>query len=510
DLLSALGAETALGPDQRLDREMMLIYECATLPAQRLYLSYAALDLDGTERRPAFLIPRVRALFPAGLGTLTRHTVPAALRPALDDAAVRGDLAALAALSALPGGELGIRCAYAREETRENLTPEAVRALYRGTLHLSASRMDKVKSCHYAYFLQYGLKAKQRKPATLDAPESGTFVHFVLETVLRAAREAGGVGALEDDAIEMLCKQATETYLREQLGGLEDKSPRFAYLFRRLAASAVQVVRHMVEELRASDFEPVAFELGFGQGEDCALPPVQLDVDGIRVSISGFVDRVDGWVHDGRLYLRVMDYKTGRKTFDFTDVWHGLNLQMLLYLFTLEEQGLPGQGREIVPAGVLYLPAMEGRISGSRSMEEDAARAALDKKLRRSGLLLSEQEVLEAMEHLEIGESPRFLPVRVTKSGAITGECLASAEQLGRLRRHIQRVLRDIARELGGGNIAADPCYHSEQDVHCRYCEFASACHFSDGVRGERRRYLYPVSGKQFWQRIEEQTKGGK
>ena len=113
----------------------------------------------------------------------------------------------------------------------------------------------------------------------------------------------------------------------------------------------------MVEELQSSDFQPIAFELGFGRNE--TLPPVQLKVNGVQVSISGFVDRVDGWEHNGRLYVRVMDYKTGHKSFDLTDVWHGLNLQMLLYLFTLEEKGMPGVDRPVVPAGVLYLPARE-------------------------------------------------------------------------------------------------------------------------------------------------------
>ena len=53
------------------------------------------------------------------------------------------------------------------------------------------------------------------------------------------------------------------------------------------------VVDNVAEELRASQFQPISFELGFGAGKD--LPPVELTVDGVTVSISGFVDRVDGW-----------------------------------------------------------------------------------------------------------------------------------------------------------------------------------------------------------------------
>ena len=60
----------------------------------------------------------------------------------------------------------------------------------------------------------------------------------------------------------------------------------------------------------------------------------------------------------GKLYLRVVDYKTGKKSFDLAELRYGLGLQMLLYLFTLKEEGqMLFGGHEIVPAGVLYTPA---------------------------------------------------------------------------------------------------------------------------------------------------------
>lgn len=506
-LLAGYGSvETALDQEGQMEREMLLIYECATMPSRRLYVSYAAHSLEGGEKRPSFLIHRLLELFPAlaeGPGA-AGEGLPSGIAPALDAAAARGDRQLLEDLAGLEGGGGAARALAAMDGVRENLSPQAVQELYRGTLRLSASRMDKVKSCHYAYFLQYGLRVKPRKQAGMDAPEAGTFVHYVLEHVLAAARDGGGVSALSGQRVKELADQATRQYIHSQLGGLEDKTPRFRYLFRRLAQSAEQVVLQMVEELQASDFEPIAFELGFGTGD--SLPPVRLETGGITVAISGLVDRVDGWEHDGRLYVRVMDYKTGHKSFDLTDVWHGLNLQMLLYLFTLEEEGLPGVEEPVVPAGVLYLPAREEHLTGSRSMDPEARRRALDAKLRRSGLILNDPAVVEAMEHVPLGSEARFLPVRVSRrTGAISGEALASAAQLGKLRRHIHRILRDIAREVGGGNIQADPWYRDDQRTACRWCDYAAACHFEDGRGGERSRYLYPVKGTEFWEQLDEE-----
>ena len=114
--------------------------------------------------------------------------------------------------------------------------------------------------------------------------------------------------------------------------------------------------------------------------------------------LTGVADRVDGWEHDGKLYLRIVDYKSGAKQFSLTDVWYGMGLQMLLYLFTLEKTGLQGRDIPIVPAGVLYVPARDTLISaGERLSDEEILKEKL-KKLRRSGLLLKDETVLEAME----------------------------------------------------------------------------------------------------------------
>ena len=152
---------------------------------------------------------------------------------------------------------------------------------------------------------------------------------------------------------------------------------------------------NVTEELRHSEFSPLAFELSFGPGKD--LPAVELEVDGVRLSVTGAVDRVDGWEHDGKLYVRVIDYKTGKKVFNLTDIYHGIGLQMLLYLFTLERKGRELFGREVVGAGALYVPARDLPVSGTRDMAEAARRKEEDKILRRKGLVLEDEAVLTAM-----------------------------------------------------------------------------------------------------------------
>ena len=127
----------------------------------------------------------------------------------------------------------------------------------------------------------------------------------------------------------------------------------------------------------------------------------------------------------------------------------------------------------------------------------------LFRSLRRSGLLLAEPAVLQAMEHDALRE-PRYLPLRVSRDGNLSGS-IASAAQLGRLGRHVERQLRDIARELHQGNIDADPWFRSENDSYCGYCQWAGACHFQDGRDGDHLRYILPVKTEDFWRELEEE-----
>ena len=134
-------------------------------------------------------------------------------------------------------------------------------------------------------------------------------------------------------------------------------------------------------------------------------------------------------------------------------------------------------------------------------MTPEEAQAELRKKLRRSGLLLREPEVLKAMEHSALDE-PCYLPLSV-KKGELTG-ALATAEQLGKLGRYIEKLLHDIAREVGQGNVDADPRQENREDTACRYCPYVSACYYEEGR--DKPRYLKKTTEKEFWTLLEKEV----
>lgn len=503
--LTELGIELAPSGMEVFHIELQNLYAALAQPSEKLFISWPAADLSGASLRPSFVVERARTLLP-GVAERTvnvqdcRLTAPL---PALELAGGRRDgplwryfaesgrcRPALAAMERAAGMKRG------------RLSPDAVDVLYGKNCRMSASRIDKISSCHFSYFMQYGLKARERTPAGFDASQVGSFLHFVLERVTCAAMEAGGFAKIGERELSRLTDAAVDEYVRTALPEFDKRDERFKYLFRRLRKTVGTITANVAEELANSDFIPLAFELGFGEGEP--MPAVTVRFEDAVLRVAGRVDRVDGWLDGGRLYVRVLDYKSGKKSFDLSDVKYGLNMQMLLYLFALQREGEAVFGHEIVPAGVLYLPARDVLVSRPRGAGPEDVRAALDKELRRSGLVLSQPEVLRAMEHSALTE-PRFLPISLSRGGGICGG-LASAEELGRLGKYVERMLEAIVRDLRGGVIDADPCYANESDNACTYCEFAWACNFSDGEGGDRRRPIRPVKREEFFEEIRRES----
>ena len=484
-----------------LDNELQNIYACLAQPTEQLHISWPVTDVTGAELRPSFVVERVRLLFPRlkvqREDGAYRMTLPAtALCAAGENEALRryfeGQPRYAAALAAM---------ARARRMERGRLSPEAVQSLYGRSIAMSASRIDRVKSCHFGYFMEYGLRVRERKKAGFEAPEVGTFLHYLLENVNREVKEQGGYGQVDDEALRHMVKRYVERYAATQIQEYQNKSARFRYLFSRLRETAYTIIMNIAREMRQSDFQPVEFELSFG-GRDGHLPAITVREGGASLSVSGKVDRVDGWLHDGKLYLRVVDYKTGKKSFDLTDIRYGLGIQMLLYLFTLEREGQAYFGYPIVPCGVLYQPARSVILRQDRNISDEKLKAALESELRRTGLVLGEPEVLRAMEHSAL-ETPCYLPISVKKDGTLSGD-IATAAQLGHLGRYVDRLLHQIAGEIAHGNIDADPYARGPQDSACTYCAFASACYFDESR--DKRRQLHKTDSGEFWGMLEKEN----
>lgn len=378
-----------------------------------------------------------------------------------------------------------------RDYTLGKVEKKHIKSLYGNTLNLSASQIDRQAECRLSYFLKYGLRAKERKEASVDPAEFGTYVHAVLENTARTIRDMGGFSQVSLEQTLDIAHRFSEEYAKERFG--EIASDRMTYLFRRNAMELDMVVAELWQELRESLFTPKEFEVNFGS-ED-GLPAIEIPNNEMKAMLRGFVDRVDTWSNGYTNYYRVVDYKTGKKDFDYCDVYNGVGLQMLLYMFALKHSGEDLLGSNPVAAGVQYFPARAPYILTDGRLSSEEAGKSRQSQWKRKGLLLQDEAVLHAMEP---GESWQRLCCTMKKDGSISGD-VADRDQLKMLEGYVFRTLAAMVEDIVSGNVEANPYTRGTSHSACDFCPYASICH-KESVQG--RRNYKTMNAQRFWDEI--------
>jgi len=395
---------------------------------------------------------------------------------------------------------LGIETEYQsvlnkKAHTLGNVNPEHIRSLYGKELKLSASQVDKLADCRLSYFLRYGLRAKEQRAATVDPAEFGTYVHDVLENTAREIKGLGGFRQVSLEKTMEIAQKHSTAYAAQRFSQID--SQRLNYLFRRNSMELEKIVRELWEELQNCDFEPLDFEVAFGDGGQ--MPSICIHGQIMDAQLRGFVDRVDTWQDGDKTYFRVVDYKTGRKDFDYCDVFNGLNLQMLLYLFALEQEGDSLLGEHRAVAGVQYFPARVPLVSSDSALSAEEAEEERRKLWKRSGLLLNNEAVLDAMEH---GQTVIRLPIKRKKDGSVSGD-LADEKQLALLKLYVFGLLGKLVDEIASGDVTANPYTRGSSHNACSFCPYTSICHL-ETVEG--RRNYKAMSSQLFWESVEKEV----
>lgn len=496
--LSELGIEfsTDSTVDARSSDELMYVQRAFAAPSDGLYLFTSVAELNGQSRTPSLPFRRTLALFEnlnahryfandlrylsgaprsaaAQLRTLEQKEVREALKQALSE-----HLPEIEHLSSAPVADAVCRV------TQDNLPIRNDEKL-----HFSATRFETYVKCPFNYYCTYELGLREKKQASFRTSMMGSFIHYILEHLIRFAvdeAEKSEDGSFPSD--EILLQKAelvVEEYIEKITPQKEKDSQRLRHLYRRLKRLAVLMLKNIVEEFSQSDFTPAFFELPLN-GKDGNPSPMEFDLrDGMRVSFSGIVDRVDLLRKNGETYVRIVDYKTGSKDFSLDDVSHGINLQMLLYLFALcrtqnkvfaQKMGLAAQDSP-TPAGIVYLSA---NIPVVEAEEYDAEANVLQKaadSFKRSGLLLNDENILLAMNH---DLSPKFLAgIKRNKDGDLVGKALSTKEEFDELYHQVEATVEKITAELRSGCADASPTNCPGQDP-CSYCHMKPICRRSE------------------------------
>ena len=494
--LNALGVELSASYDFRSSDELLYVSRAASLPSELLVLSTHTASADGASVRPS--LPFLRAVRLLGkkcpieraadLPFPDRILTPRLsldYYPALKNTEAGEALRRLYTENGWFSGDVESSNIPISTE-QECISSERAAELFGDRMTLSQTRIETYANCHFNFYCSYILSLRPEKEAEFGASDSGSFLHRVLERFFCEAGNANGA-AFTREEIEQIADRVIAEYKEEILPkalSIEENG-RLPHLYRRLRNLAVMMIENILDEFSASDFTPRFFELRIG-GNGAPKPLSFTLKDGSTLSLPGIIDRVDLCRKENKLYVRIVDYKTGIKSFSLSDLAVGLNTQMLIYLFTLCHArsflSKEDENVEICPAGALYHSSalsavpLDSYPDGENRVD---VRKLAEKGFTRSGILTNEVDVLRAMNHHLDSD---YLPgVKVSKLGMVSGSSLVSPEAFSEIEREISSIVSSIAEKMRSGVADASPLVYKGK-TPCTYCDMRPICRHSDHI----------------------------
>ena len=488
ELLVEVGLDIGGNEDIRSSDELMFVSQAFSAPSKGLYLSYPTTDGKGGKRSPSLPFRRVEKLFcdaspqridTGDLSELYSARVAAAHIRGVSDTAQRQALTQAVA-DHIPSVTTLSSAPISTDECR--IDPETVRNIVGNRIYISPSSLEKYVKCPFSYYAGYMLALREPKKGSFGANHMGDFIHFLMEHMIKYIIDKAEESVTPTK--EELCEE-TERLVTEYLSSLDPdgslRSPRMEHLYGKLRKLSTLIIESTLQEFGDSDFRPAFFELRI-DGKEGNPSPLTLSLDnGAELVLRGFIDRVDVWKHGGKVYVRILDYKTGSKEFNLSDLQYGLGTQMLLYLFAVcaspganfrEATGL-SEDQLPIPAGVVYLSSAipKKELHSFAASEEEILDVARD-SLKRSGLILNDENVLYAMSH---SASPDFLLGITQKDGVPTGKALVSEESFQKIYSDVRSTLMEIGSKIYQGIADCIPTDAPGQDP-CKYCTVRPMC----------------------------------
>ena len=334
------------------------------------------------------------------------------------------------------------------------------------------TRLEQFASCACAHFLRYGLKLSDREEYGFEALDLGNIAHQALERFSRKAdRENLSWVEMPEEKRDALIDESVEESIVDYGNTVLYSSARNEYMIQRIKRLIRRSVWALTRQLEKGDFVPSGYELKFGSGK---------------------IDRIDTCEDEDRVYVKVTDYKTGMKSFDITAFYHGLQIQLPVYLnaaMEIEEKKHPD--REICPAGIFYYRIQDPFVNRADTEEEVENRML--KELRLDGLVNGDAQVVDHLEHDLSGNSVRF-PVGRNKDGSLSkASRVLTPGEFRTMLAYTKIMESELKEKMYEGEVQAEP-YELNGATGCDYCECRDICGFDPRIDGCRYRQLEKYS----------------
>lgn len=497
--LDKLGITLGPGSRFRSFQERFLFYLAATRAETQLNLSYVLADEDGGAMEASSWIHQI--MDKAYVTTLQHETgdipqgkeeefivavpaslayLPSAIQPATEGHVVDDVWWSLYDWAMMHGfhhqAVQAVQGLFYHNQP-ELLSPSLVRELYApdGILRGSVTKFEQYRQCPFAYFAAYGLQLEERPLYQFAAPDLGMLVHGALkilgEDLLSQGKQWGN---LDKNDIPALCRKATDQLTPHVQHDILMSNAYFTQIKERLIQTLIRTVNRLCQFSKASDFHMEQLEQSFGR-TDSTWDALQFTLNnGLEVIVTGQIDRIDSMRKGDKKFVVIIDYKSGRTQLDLTQVFTGLELQLLTYMYV----ALCNMGDGAVPAAILYCYVRNDKTTLNHIVTEEDKKELYNKNSKLKGFYLDDGNVMQSLD-TSMESYSEFMNMRLKKDGTLSNASHTMYDETGwqHLLTLASRRIHDIAVQMDSGDISIHPILLG-QTAPCRFCPYHPVCRF--------------------------------
>ena len=494
EVLKQNGIELAKGTIDKLYEDSFNIYKAFTTAEEKLYLLYSSSDMQGKALRPSMLINKIKKIYPMlqeQSDVIERRSEILNKKTTYEELIV--NLSKLKEQDSIEKLWYYIYDYYQKnsewnEKLKQSLKgleytniPDKIDQnnidrLYGNTLITSISKLERYRSCPFSYYLQYGLKIKPQEELKIQTLNTGTFIHEVIDEFFGTVREVGiKLEEITEEQLSEIINKIIDSKLGQNKNYIFTSTAKYRALVIRLKKIIKKALKYIIGTIVQSRFEVLGTEVEFG--EKGKYKPIRLTLeDGKRIEIIGKIDRIDTAQGEDGKYLRIIDYKSSAKNIDLNEVYAGLQIQLLTYLDAACKE------EDLMPAGVLYFSMLEQMIKSDKRLEQEEIEEKIRANFKMKGLILADVKVVKLHDkNLQNGNSA-LVPAYIGKDGELSEKKTSgvTAEQFKDLQKYMYTIIKQISKEILGGNIDLKP-YYKDKKTPCKYCDYKSICSFNMG-----------------------------
>lgn len=478
------------GGKEKAYEQKFYLYMNLTKPSETLDIYYSKVSADGKSIRPSYLIQEMQRLF-SGLEIEDEEKQAFSAQEWTPRLGMQKVIRGFQDGNAMDQEWQELYSWYKRQPqwqyrveelmksgfyTRpaDGLTKEVAKQLYGEHFQDSITRIERFSACAFAHFLTYGLRLRERQTYEFQPLDLGNVCHSALEYYSRKLKEEHlSWTEIEEEKRQEYIDDSVEHAISDYGNSVLYSSARNEYMIERMKRLLTRTIWALTKQLEAGDFVPVAYEMRFENGK---------------------IDRVDLCKDKDKVYVKVLDYKTGSKAFDVVALYHGLQLQLMVYMdaaVKMTQKHYPDS--EVIPAGVFYYrlndPLVEKKVVG----EEEEIWQKVLKELKVDGVMNLKDETLEHLDHCQVGESA-VIPVKYNKNGSLSKNSkVASEQEFEVMMRHALGKVFKVHQKILSGEVAAFP-YRRKQESGCDYCVYRHICGFDQKIPGYKYRDIFEMT----------------